>query len=157
MQRYDHFSEKAVLEQEFIASLYRFGDDILKFYLNHGFEALTIMLKIELDWQRKLLFDFLMFEKDAASMCITENTNFFLRLIAEGEGKMIPKILGISENKYNSVWKKALNLLKDLFHRKILEEKLFNLACSNYFSQAQRNKFLGNSRNSRSINQDSNE
>lgn len=138
MNRYNYFSEKAALEQELLENISANGDLILNFYLKNGFGSLAEKVGITEEWQRNLLFDYLVFEKKAIALCVKENRDFFLRLIGEGKGEMIRNVLGIENKKYDKVWLNALKVLKKLFTEKVIREKLFNLACTDFFEYVEK-------------------
>ncbi|MBD3269951.1 hypothetical protein GF376_00320 [Candidatus Peregrinibacteria bacterium] len=138
MNRYNYFSEKAALEQEMLISLRSNSEFLLQTYLKDGIESVFNRLNCSMEWQKKLLFDFLVFELNAIHKLIEENNGFFLSIIGRGEGSVIRKMLGIEGKKYDLKWLEILNLLNEFYLQKVLNEKLENFACSVFFEMLNR-------------------
>ena len=81
MNRYSYYHEEKALKAEVIAILARYDELLVKLYLKRGFTEVCGLLKLDQVWQRKMLFDYLVFEKKVVLKCIVENKKFFLELI----------------------------------------------------------------------------
>ncbi len=133
MNRYNYYSEQAAVSQELMFFFQKHGEAILKFYLKRGFQVLVESLKLQFDWQRTLLFNFLVFEKKAILECIKINKIYFIKIISDQKGDQIRNILGITDVKYDSVWKEALEVLNLYYIEKLVENEQFEKACELFF------------------------
>ncbi len=133
MDRYSYFSEKAALEQGLLEMLQANRDQIIKSYLEIGFNEMAAKLSLKAEWQAQVAFDYVVFECKGVQEVIKANRDFFMQIISEGEGGKIRNMLGIDDVKYDSVWLDALELMNKLFTQKVIKDKLFNLACTSFF------------------------
>lgn len=136
MNRYTYHEEKQVLEQEIRLFLDKKGDDVLEIYLNQGFDALAVGLHIFNDFQRHILFDYLMLNRQALLECIRKNKFFFIKLIADGRGQTIRPMLGITDSKYDALWRESLDLLSLYFVEKKVIEKMTNFELDKFFTES---------------------
>ena len=136
MNRYTFFEEKQALETELRQFLEKEGNDVLEYYLNNGFDALAVNMRIFNDFQRQMLFDYLMIERHALLECIRRNKLFFIKLIAEGRGEEIRPMLGITDSKYSSLWAEAIDLLSLYFVEKKVIEKMTNFELEKFFTES---------------------
>lgn len=136
MNRYTYFEEKQALEQEIRQFLQNHGDVVFEYYLNNGFDALARGLSIYNDYQRKILFDYLMLDRNALLECIRRNKKFFVNMIAEGKGDSIRPMLGITARKYAKLWREALDLLSLYFVEKKVIEKMTNFELEKFFTES---------------------
>lgn len=112
------------------------GDDLLEYYLNNGFDDLAVGLNLFEDDFRKMLFDYLMIGRKALLECIRRNKKFFVKMIADGRGEMIRPMLGIDDEKYNSLWREALDLMSLYFVEKKVIEKMTNFELEKFFNES---------------------
>lgn len=133
---YSYNSEEEALKAQMSYLFERGGDALLEYYLNNGFDGLATHLKIANDFQRKMLFDFLILEKRALMECIKRNKNFFLKMIADSKGDQIRSMLGLANPCYEAAWFEALDLLHIYFVEKKVDEKLSNLAMDKFFENS---------------------
>lgn len=125
--KYSHRSEKKALQRHLLV-LFRQNRRLLcGFYLEFGFEELVKMSGIKDEFQKQLLFDFLMLECRVVLECIVENRDFFLGIIGEGKGEKIRVMLGLTPARYDRLWKQATELLSQCWVRREVDEKLANL------------------------------
>lgn len=136
MNRYTFFEEKQVLEHEIRQFLGENGDVVLEHYLNNGFDALAVSLNIFNDFQRQILFDYLMLERQALLECVRRNKQFFVKLIADGRGEAIRPMLGITAHQYDSLWRESLDLLSLYFVEKKVIEKMTNFELEKFFTES---------------------
>lgn len=134
--KYAYSSEKQYVEEMLLLKFRVVAKELLDMYLTEGFEKMVEKLQIPLEWQKKMLFDFLIFEQKAAQECIRRNKKFFLRLIAEGKGKFIRKMLRLEGDIYNSLWYELLDLLSLYFVQKKVDEKLENINLKKFFENS---------------------
>ncbi len=151
MNRYSYLSEKQALSIEMKMFLTAQGDCLLEFYLNNGFEKLAEKYNFEADWQKKLLFDYLMLERKALLICLRRNKAFFLKLISEGRGQLIRPMLGVTASQYDGLWREALDLLSLYFAEKKVIEKMTNEELAKFLEQS---IFGGNGKGSSSSSRD---
>lgn len=138
--KYSFQSEKSAIKADMLALLEEYADDSVEFYLANGFDALAVSLKLEEDWKRRVLFDFLIIDKKAILECIRRNKGFFLKMISEGKGGMIRPMLGMKDRKYDQIWVEALDLLNLYFVQRQVDDKLFNLSLENFFENSMLNE-----------------
>lgn len=112
------------------------GNELLDYYLNNGFDALAVSLKLFTDWQRRKLFDYLMLDRKALLECVRKNKAFFLKMISDGRGKMIRPMLGVSQDRYDSLWLEVLDLLSLYFTEKKVIEKMTNFELEKFLQQS---------------------
>ncbi|MGL5831364.1 MAG: hypothetical protein ACRCZE_04420 [Candidatus Altimarinota bacterium] len=146
MNKYSFYSEKAALEKQWQATFNLVGEKLEKAYLEEGFKAMTERLKFTQEWQKQLLFDFLVWERDVVLKCVVKHRGFFLKIIADGRGEIIRDMLGVEDRKYDLAWEKALEKLKTFFVEKEIDQKLSNLSLANFFylAKLRRQRKLGN-------------
>jgi hypothetical protein len=149
VNKYSYFSEKEALESELLADLRANTEKYLNLYLDQGFEGLAAKFSFNQDWQKRLVFDFLVFEKKAVLTLIRQNSTFFLSIISEGNGEMIAEMLGITGRKYRKIWHQALEELNAQFIQKELDDKLFNFACSVFFRSEKHKGIFSNEQSAR--------
>jgi hypothetical protein len=136
MNKYAFVSEKKAISMEMKVALEKYSETVCEFYLANGFDALAVSLKLDSDFQRRVLFDFIMLDKKILLECIKRNKQFFLKMISDGKGEMIRPMLGLKAKKYNQIWKEALDLLNLYFVERKVDEKLFNLAMEKFFQNS---------------------
>jgi len=133
MTKYSYFSEQEAIQEEFKLFSAQHGDKLVEYYLANGFDQLATDLNYGTPFQRQMLFDFLMLEKKALLQCIRANKTFFLKLITDGRGEMIRPMLGLSEQRYDSLWAEALDLMSLYFAEKKVIEKMTNTELDKFF------------------------
>jgi len=136
MDNYSYLSEKQAIKTALWKDLEKYSEDVLEFYLQNGFDNLAIMLRLPDDWSRRVVFDYLMIEKKAVLSCIRRNKVYFLRVISEGNGKLLRPMLGLKASKYDLLWKEALDLLNLYFVERKVDDKLFNLSLEKFFENS---------------------
>ena len=136
MDNYSYLSEKQAVKKSMYLVLEKYSDDVREFYLQNGFDALAIMLRLTDDWSRRVLFDFIMLEKKAVLDCIRRNKGYFLKIISEGNGKLLRPMLGLKSSKYDNLWKESLGLLNLYFVERSVDDKLFNLSLEKFFQNS---------------------
>lgn len=133
---YSYISEEEALKSQMIYLFEKGGDALLECYLNNGFDGLASHLKIANDFQRKMLFDYLILEKKALLECVKRNKGFFLKMICDARGEQIRPMLGLKNARYDKVWFEALDLLHIYYVEKKVDEKLSNLALDKFFKNS---------------------
>lgn len=136
MNRYAYFSEQQAVQEEFQAYCDQHGDKLLEYYLANGFDQLAVDMRLGSPFQRELLFDFLMLEKKALLKCMRQNKAFFLKLITDGKGELIRPMLGLKAEKYDGLWREALDLMSLYFAEKKVIEKMTNLELEKFFQSS---------------------
>lgn len=149
MSKYTYFSEEKALVDEFKTFSSSYGDKLVEYYLENGFDQLALDLHFGSAFQRQMLFDFLMVERKALLQCIRKNKPFFLKLITDGRGEMIRPMLGLTDLRFDGLWREALDLLSLYFSEKKVIEKMTNLELEKFFqSSIFGNEIEGNAANS---------
>jgi hypothetical protein len=133
MNKYSYYSEKAALEKQWLDTFRLAGEKLEKLYLELGFQSMTEKLGLKQEWQKRLLFDFLVLEREVVLKCLVKHRGFFLKIIGDGRGEIIRDMLDLEDKKYNKAWEKALEKLKSFFVEKEIDQKLNNLALANFF------------------------
>ncbi|MCC6643379.1 hypothetical protein IT411_01400 [Candidatus Peregrinibacteria bacterium] len=136
---YSYQSEKTALKSQMDVLFKTAGEALVEQYLSDGFDGLALKLRLFNDFQRKLLFDFLIVEKKALLECIRRNKAFFLKMILDGKGEHLRPMLGLKSEKYDSIWLEALDLLNLYFLEKKVDEKLNNLILEKFFANSMLN------------------
>ena len=136
MSKYSYYSEEKALIDDFKSFSSSCGDQLVEYYLEHGFDRLAVDLHYGSPFQRQLLFEFLMVERKALLECIRRNKKFFLQLITDGRGEMIRPMLGLTEPRFDGVWREALDLLSLYFSEKKVIEKMTNLELDKFFQSS---------------------
>jgi tRNA(Ile)-lysidine synthase TilS/MesJ len=134
MNQYSHQQESKALEGQLVVLCENRGDDLLRYYLSHGFDALAVGLHLFDDTQRQLLFDYLMLDRKALLECLRKSKKFFVKMIAEGRGQFIRPLLGIQSKKYDALWREALDLLSLYFVEKKVIERMANTELEKFFN-----------------------
>lgn len=133
---YSYNCEEEALKAQMVYLFEKGADALLEYYLNNGFDGLATHLKIANDFQRKMLFDFLIIEKKALLECVKRNKSFFLKMICDSRGEQIRPMLGLKDARYDAVWFEALDLLHIYYVEKKVDEKLSNLALDIFFENS---------------------
>ncbi len=136
MNRYSFVSEKQALREELTVLIRERGNDLLDYYLNNGFDSLAVGLKLFTDWQRRMLFDYLMLDRKALLECVRRNKAFFLKMITDGKGDMIRPMLGVDKERYDGLWLEVIDLLALYFAEKKVVEKMTNFELEKFMEQS---------------------
>lgn len=133
---YSYNCEEEALKAQMTYLFEKGGEALLEYYLNNGFDGLATHLKIANDFQRKMLFDFLIIEKKALLECVKRNKGFFLKMICDARGEQIRPMLGLKDPRYDAAWFETLDLLHIYYVEKKVDEKLSNLALDKFFENS---------------------
>ncbi|MCC7432846.1 hypothetical protein IT412_04990 [Candidatus Peregrinibacteria bacterium] len=134
--KYAYQSEQKYVEEMMMLKFKVVSKELCELYLAEGFEKMVEKLQIPLEWQKNMLFDFLMLEKKVVLECIRRNKGFFLRLISEGKGGKIRPMLRLESTKYDQLWYEVLDLLSLYFVQKKVDEKLDNINLNKFFENS---------------------
>lgn len=134
--KYAYQSEQNYVEEMMKLKFKVVSQELCELYLAEGFEKMVDKLQIPLEWQKDMLFDFLMLEKKVALECIRRNKGFFLRLISEGKGNKIRPMLRLESAKFDQLWYEILDLLSLYFVQKKVDEKLDNINLNKFFENS---------------------
>lgn len=134
--KYAYQSEQKYVEEMMLLKFKVVSKELCELYLAEGFEKMVDKLQIPLEWQKNMLFDFLMLEKKVVLECIRRNKGFFLRLISEGKGGKIRPMLRLESTKYDQLWYEVLDLLSLYFVQKKVDEKLDNINLNKFFENS---------------------
>lgn len=136
MNKYSYLSEKKARKLEMWQILDEYSEQVVGFYLANGFDSLAVSLNLKNNWERRVLFDYLILEKKAVLECVRSNKGFFLKIISEGKGALIRPMLGLKASKYNQIWLETLDLLNLYFVERKVDEKLFNFSLDKFFERS---------------------
>jgi len=138
LNRYSYQSEQEVLVKEFTNGLNKHQDLLIEYYIRFGFNELVEFLRLKNEWQKDLLFEYLIVDQKVLLTLVKRFKGFFLDLISKGNGSVIRTILGIKSKKYNQEWKEVLDYLSKLYESNLLEKRLLDLSSESFFHVNQR-------------------
>jgi len=96
--------DSRIKRNRIIAMLERYDKKLLKYYLDNGPYELKKKLDIGNEEVWSIVFDYLMYEKDAVRICIKKNTEFIRDLFAQKGPAFIRKSFCIESSKYDDIW-----------------------------------------------------
>lgn len=91
--------------------LEKYDEKLLKFYLNEGPAKLKKRLEIRDDELWRIVFDYLIFEKNAVNVCTKKNTNYIHSIFAEKGPNHIKKAFYLDNSKYESTFEEILDFI----------------------------------------------
>lgn len=91
--------------------LEKYDKKLLKLYLNEGPANLKKRLEIRDAELWQIVFDYLVFEKNAVKVCTKKNTNYIHNIFAEKGPNHIKKALYLDDSKYESTFEEVLDFI----------------------------------------------
>lgn len=103
--------ESRIKKTRIISLIEKYDKKILQFYLKNG----PIELKKKLDigdeevWQ--IVFDYLMFEKEAVKVCVKKNSDYINKIFVNKGPVFLRNSFNIADSKYNDVWEFVMDFI----------------------------------------------
>lgn len=91
--------------------LEKYDKKLLKLYLNEGPASLKKRLEIKDNDLWKIVFDFLVFEKNAVKICTKKNANYIHSIFADKGPNHIKKAFYLDDSKYESVFEEVIDFI----------------------------------------------
>lgn len=110
--RFDqYFSEEEAYRELLIQSLQGREEQCMIIFVEKGPEELKKMLRLTRDTDWKIVFDYLVFQKDLLKICVRQFMDFFRELVADQGPHALRKILGIEDKAYDGVFEYIFDLV----------------------------------------------
>ncbi|MFC1655901.1 hypothetical protein ACFL3C_03465 [Patescibacteria group bacterium] len=91
--------------------LKRFDKKLVKFYLDEGPYELRKKLDIKEDDLWKMVFDYLLYEKNIVKTCVKQNAEYIHEMFADKGPEMIRKSFRLMENEYEDQWEYVMDYI----------------------------------------------
>ena len=91
--------------------LEKYDKKLLKYFLDNGPNKLKKKLAVEDNELWRLVFNYLVFEKNAVRICFKKNTNYIHSVFAEKGPIHMRKAFKLNDPKYELIWEEVLDFI----------------------------------------------
>lgn len=103
--------ESRIQKNRIISLIEKFDKKILKFYLENGPRELKKKLDIGNEEVWQIVFDHLMFEKEAVKVCIKRNPDYIKEIFINKGPEFLRNSFNIMDSKYDDVWEYVMDFI----------------------------------------------
>lgn len=94
-----------------LSMLEKYDKKLLRFYLNNGPIELKKRLDIGSEEVWRIVFDYLMFEKNAIQVCIGNNPNYIYDIFANKGPEFLRKAFKLENCRYDEIWQYVVDYI----------------------------------------------
>ncbi|MFC1599774.1 hypothetical protein ACFL3T_01975 [Patescibacteria group bacterium] len=103
--------DSRIRKNRVINMLEKYDKKLLKYFLDNGPDKLKKKLAVEDNDLWKVVFDYLVFEKNAVKVCFKKNTNYIHSIFAEKGPSHMRKAFRLEGPKYEQTWEEVLDFI----------------------------------------------
>lgn len=103
--------DSRIRKNRVINMLEKYDKKLLNYYLNNGPERLKQAIDVGDNELWQIIFDFLVFEKNAVRICFKRNSNYIQSIFAEKGPKHMRAAFKLNDSKYDQVWEEFLDFI----------------------------------------------
>lgn len=100
-----------IRKNRIVNMLEKYDKKLLQYYLNNGPEKLKEKLEVGDNDVWQIIFNYLVFEKDAVRVCFKKNTNYMHSIFAEKGPKHMRRAFQLEGPKYDLIWEELLDFI----------------------------------------------
>ncbi len=103
--------ESRIQKNRIISLIEKFDKKILQFYLENGPRELKKKLDIGNEEVWQIVFDYLMFEKEAVKVCVKKNADYIKEIFVNKGPEFLRNSFNIMDSKYDDVWEYVMDFI----------------------------------------------
>lgn len=103
--------DSRIQKTRIIKLIEKFDKKLLKFYLENGPIELKKKLDIGSDEVWQIVFEYLMYEKEAVKVCVKKNTEYIKQIFINKGPEFLRNSFNITDSKYDDVWEFVMDFI----------------------------------------------
>ncbi|MCD6109579.1 hypothetical protein J7J83_02375 [bacterium] len=96
---------------KFYSILKKYDDKLVHNYLEYGPDGLREKLNVKSNELWKVIFDYLVFEKEVVKHCVRNNTAYIHNLFVEHGPTAIKEAFGLEDKRYEDIWEYIMDYI----------------------------------------------
>ncbi len=103
--------DSRIQKNRIITLIEKYDNKLLNFYLDNGPYELKKKVDIGNEEVWKLIFDYLMYEKDAVKVCVKKNSNYIKDIFINKGPEFLREAFNIEDTKYDDIWEFVMDFI----------------------------------------------